>query len=239
MSDTTTFPRQPLAGATVARVDVGRYSAGRLGAPGGFRRGDRALCSDDRVRTVAKVHGPISRAPEFAGDPDAHTWVFMEDGSAHRLDTCEKVDRERIATARRAATEAAARVCRTPDPEDPAWLSALDELTHAMTYLRKADPETAGELAETGRQRRMTMEIPRSLIAPGDVLHQLGARLEVRDTGVTDAGPGGARHWAELLGVTEADRRRTFREAWTITLPLSEACWDVVTVERMIPCLTD
>jgi hypothetical protein len=116
---------------------------------------------------------------------------------------------------------------------------ALDELTHAMTYLRKTDPDTAAELAETGRRRRLTMEIPRSLIAPGDVLHELGARLEVRDTGLSDAEPNGVcQWWAELLGVTEADRRRTYRQAWTISLPLGEAAWDVVTVERMIPCLT-
>lgn len=235
--------RDYAGGAWTRTVDVAEETARqlgyRLGEPGGFRRGDRALCSDDRVRTVAKVKEKASRTPEFAGDPDASTWVFMDDGTAHRLETCEKVDRQRIAKARRAADEAAARVCRKPDPEDPAWLAVVDELTQAMTYLRKTDPEAAADLAETGRQRRLTMEIPRSLLAPGDVLHELGARLEVRDTGVSDAEPGGVcQWWAELLGVTEADRRATFRQAWTISLPLGQAAWDVVTVERMIPCLT-
>ncbi|MFJ3249122.1 hypothetical protein [Streptomyces sp. NPDC086782] len=229
-------------GAWARSVDVAEEAARQLdlplGEPGGFQNGDRALCGDGRVRTVLKVKQPTSSQPEHANDPDVQTWVYMDDGTAHRLETCETVDRASIAKARVAARRAAARACQNPDPDDLEWRTALDELTEALTYLKKVDPAAAAELEEGSRGKRIRMEIPRTLVAPGDVLYELGARLEVRDTGVREAAPGGeCEWWAQLHGVNSEDRQRTYREPWTVGLPLGQAAWDLVTVDRYIPCL--
>ncbi|WP_225846934.1 hypothetical protein [Streptomyces sp. HPF1205] len=219
MTDTTTAHPEPLARAAAAPLTGG----------------DRAVCGDDRVRTVACIKQALTGHPVCAGDPDGFAWAFMTDGTAWRLDHCGKVDASRIAEARTAVRRAATRICTRPDPDNAAWTEAVIGLSEALRYLVKADPDTVEEIM-SGPSRVLAMEIPRALVTPGDFLHAFGVRLHVRDTGVrTDRDE--ATWWADVLGVTDADRRCTYREPWTISLALGPALWDTVTVERRIPCL--
>ncbi|MET8645048.1 hypothetical protein ACFVHS_44145 [Streptomyces sp. NPDC057746] len=97
-----------------------------------------------------------------------------------------------------------------------------------------ADPAAAEELTG-GRTRRITMEIPRTLVTKGDILRAFGACLAVLDTGVTSDPGQDAAWWAQLEGVTVLDKRATYREPWTMSLDLGKAMWDIVTVDRVIP----
>ncbi|MET8964786.1 hypothetical protein ABZX69_35835 [Streptomyces sp. NPDC004074] len=97
-----------------------------------------------------------------------------------------------------------------------------------------ADPAAAEELTG-GRTRRITMEIPRTLVTKGDILRAFGACHAVLDTGVTSDPGQDTAWWAQLEGVTVLDKRATYREPWTMSLDLGKAMWDIVTVDRAIP----
>lgn len=83
--------------------------------------------------------------------------------------------------------------------------------------------------------RPVRIEIPRLLVAPGDILHAFGARLNVVDTGVRiNPAATEAQWWADVEGATEEDSRRTYRGRWNIGVPVATAAWDVVNVERVL-----
>ncbi|MGW3445637.1 hypothetical protein [Streptomyces sp. NPDC001076] len=108
------------------------------------------------------------------------------------------------------------------------------ELGYVLADLPAAQ---AGRIASG---RPVPIEMPRMLVEPGDVLHAFGARLNVVDTGTraTETDEVEGEWWALVHGATEDDRRRTYREQWTFTVPLATAAWDVVTVERVLPAPT-
>ncbi|MDX2813388.1 hypothetical protein PV410_12595 [Streptomyces sp. PA03-5A] len=189
-----------------------------------FAAGDRVICPDGAARTVKGMY-------RAKGQPTA---VIVDGGSTVDPAKVQRVDTSRIPEARRVATLYAVRVRTNPDPNDPVWAEALRELTEALRYLEQADPLYAEVIAKSGTER-LTLSIPRTDVLKGDVLHAFGARLTVNDTGVTGARETGqCDWWAEVHGVTDADRAKTYRSPWKVALPLGDAAWDVVTVERDI-----
>jgi hypothetical protein len=96
-----------------------------------------------------------------------------------------------------------------------------------------ADPAGA-KAARIATGKPVPVETPRLLVEPGDIMRAFGARLRVVDTGTRiDAENGQSEWWALVEGVTEDDRRRTYRDQWGITVPVTTAAWDIVVVERI------
>lgn len=186
-----------------------------------FEAGDRILCPDGRTRSVADtIH---------AG---GRVWVADENGAAWPADRCQRIDDSNVDPARRCARKAA--LLLRGNAGGPAQSEAVRDLGDALRYLAQAAPAALDELIE-GAAARITVDIPRLDVVPTDVLHHHGARLLVLDTGIsTGADP---QWWAKLHGVTDADRRATYRAPWTTGLRADSAFWDVVTVERVLPGL--
>ncbi|MGW2074237.1 hypothetical protein ACWCPK_38350 [Streptomyces sp. NPDC001953] len=223
-------PREYSRGKWAASVEtaerIARTYSYELAEPApGYLSGQRQICPDGVVRTI-----------ESATDNPATmiTTLAMDDGATFPAYACQLVDAARIASAKATATQAAARVADRPDPDDLDWCRALTDLEDALDYLAHADPAAVEELTG-GRTRRITMEVPRTLVAKGDILHAFGARLAVFDTGVTSDPGQDAAWWAQLEGITSLDKRATYREPWTMSVDLGTAMWDIVTVDRVIP----
>ncbi|MFF4205540.1 hypothetical protein ACFYZ8_33380 [Streptomyces sp. NPDC001668] len=104
-----------------------------------FVKGDRIVCPDGHLRTVEGM------APVPPGE-SAH--VIVEGGARWRAETCLRANRTDIVEAHRRCRAAAARVRTAPDPDDPEWRGALDELGRALDFLRTADPVVRLALAE-------------------------------------------------------------------------------------------
>ncbi|MFF4148434.1 hypothetical protein ACFY0A_46115 [Streptomyces sp. NPDC001698] len=223
-------PRECACGRWAASVDaaerIAREYRYELAEPApGHQPGQRSVCPDGVVRTVeAATDNPAALVATLT----------MDDGTTFPAHSCELVDAARVAAAKASARQASARIAHRPDPQDPAWCKAVTDLEDALGYLRHADPDAAEELMG-GRTRRITLEIPRTLVAKGDILYGFGARLTVLDTDVTATPDGDAEWWAKVEGVTTADRRTAYREPWRMAIALGTAMWDIVTVERVIP----
>ncbi|MCX4550562.1 MULTISPECIES: hypothetical protein [unclassified Streptomyces] len=181
-----------------------------------YGTGDRVLLPDGSARAVT---GTMRSA-------DGDLWLYVGDGVAHRADRCERVDTSRVGEARATACRAAGVLRAGSDTGE-----AADELGNALRYLAQADPDTLAELSATGT--RLTVEVHRLTVAPGDILHQYGVRLNVLDTGISTSGE--PQWWASVQGVTQADRRVTYRAPWTTGIGVEYAAWDLVTVERIAP----
>ncbi|MFE3033044.1 hypothetical protein ACFXKY_15540 [Streptomyces canus] len=98
-----------------------------------------------------------------------------------------------------------------------------------------ADP-SAAQTARITAGLPVAFETPRMLVEPTDVLHAFGARLTVVDTGVRiNPATSQGEWWALVEGATEDDQRRTYRGQWAFAVPVANAAWDVVTVERVLP----
>ncbi|MFD3844740.1 hypothetical protein ACFWVB_02470 [Streptomyces microflavus] len=178
----------------------------------------RVLLPDGSAKTVEKI----------TRSDDGRTWLHFEDRSANRADRCERVDTSRVAEAR-ATARRTARTLQAGGDTGP----AVTELGEALRYLAQADPDTLIELS--ARAARVTVDIPRLDVVPGDILHQYGVRLNVLDTAVsTHDDP---VWWASVHGVTGADRQATYRSPWRTSINVQYAACDVVTVERIIPAL--
>ncbi|MYX36524.1 MULTISPECIES: hypothetical protein [unclassified Streptomyces] len=192
-----------------------------------FAAGDRVLCPDGSARTVVGMFRVPSKPPQ----------VLLEGGGNDDASACTLVDTSRIPEARKAASLAAERVRTNPDPTDEGWQRALAELTQELRYLEVADPVYAKAAAEVADEaERVTVDVPRPEVVKGDILHAMGARLTVLDHGVTSSGARGLpQWWADVIGVDEDDRAKTYRTAWTLSLNMGDASWDMVTVERAIP----
>lgn len=189
-----------------------------------FVSGQRVLCPDGTARTVVGMFQVPNKPPQ----------VCLEGGGSVDASACTLVDTSRIEEARKTANLAAERVRANPDPCDEMWRRALNELTEALRYLEHADPMYAEAIA--GRTERITVEVPRTHVIKGDIIHAMGARLTVLDHGTTSSGARGLpRWWADVLGVEESDRKKTYRTAWTLAVNLGDAAWDEVTVERAVP----
>lgn len=178
--------------------------------------GTRVLLTDGSAKTVLRT----------TRSDDGHLWLHVDGGGAYRADRCEPVDTSRITEARQAARRAARTIRAGGDIGQ-----AADELGDALRYLAQADPDTFGEL--TAGAPRVTIEIPRLGVIPGDVLHQHGVRLNVLDTAVSTTGT--PQWWADVHGVTADDRRATYRAPWRSGIHVEYATWDLVTVERTVP----
>ncbi|MGC5411149.1 hypothetical protein ACPXCX_46850, partial [Streptomyces sp. DT225] len=149
-----------------------------------YEAGDRFLALDGSTKTVAST----------MHSTDGKLWVLDTNGAGWRADRCERIDTSRVGQARSAARRAAG-VLRAGD----ATGDAAHELGDALRYLAQADPDALAELAATGS--RITVEIHRLAVVPGDVLHQHGARLYVLDTGVSTSDA--PQWWATVHGVTD------------------------------------
>lgn len=98
-----------------------------------------------------------------------------------------------------------------------------------------ADP-SAAQTARIAAGLPVTFETPRMLVEPADILHAFGARLNVIDAGVRiDPATSQGEWWALVEGAAEEDQRRTYRGQWAFAVPVANAAWDVVTVERVLP----
>ncbi|HLL33856.1 MAG TPA: hypothetical protein VK545_08175 [Streptomyces sp.] len=189
-----------------------------------FTAGDRIMCVDGVVRTVRDT---VRRAGAW--------WVATREGPSWPAGHCERVDTSGVPAAWEAANRAAARVRANPDPGDPQWRAALDELVDALRYLRHADPVYADVVRDIAGER-LTIPVPHTDVLAGDILHLSGARLEVRRTGIEyRPAPANPRWWAELYGVTEEDRRATYPFPWRFAVEVGREDTDVVTVERLVP----
>ncbi|MER5638294.1 hypothetical protein ABT095_15195 [Kitasatospora sp. NPDC002227] len=183
--------------------------------------GARIRCSDGRVRIATRretAHGA--------------EWIHTDDRSAWKADKSELIDTSRIAEMRAAADAAAYRITSNPDPTDPQWRAALDELGEALRYLSDADPLYAAAVAEV---ERVTFTGTLARVAPGDIVHVEGIRATVIETGTAegDAVRGDRpRWWAEIIGVDEEDRARTFRRPFGIGRFDDVAAAEPVTIER-------
>ncbi|MBA0053474.1 hypothetical protein E0L36_22120 [Streptomyces sp. AJS327] len=210
------------AAQAAARLDVELAPLHRPVEP--YAAGDRFVCSDGSTRTVA--HAERGR--------DGHLWLHTAEGSAWRADRSEKVDVSRVDEAHRAARRAAAALRTSPPPADDEAAVAIRELGEALRYLAQASPTTLDDLS-AGCTRRVVAELPRLAVVPGDIIHMLGVRLHVLDTGVQNAHGETPRWWAEVHGVDEADRRATYRAPWRSAIAVEHAAWDLLTVERLAP----
>lgn len=188
--------------------------------------GDRVVCDDGSTRTVDRA----DRAP------DGHLWLHTTEGSAWRADRCETVDVSRVDEARAAARKAAAVLRSSTPPAADEAADALRELGEALRYLAQASPEALDQLS-TECTRRIVTELPRLSVVPSDIVHMLGVRLRVLDTGVQEANGAAPRWWADVHGVDEADRRATYRAPWRTAIDVEYAAWDLLTVERLAPTL--
>ncbi|MFE4796199.1 hypothetical protein ACFRFL_14045 [Streptomyces sp. NPDC056708] len=185
--------------------------------------GDRVICPDGSARSVTDT----TRS-------NGHLWISDENGAGWRADRCEKVDTTNVPRARAEARKAAAILRHPVRKTDSERTEAVDILGDALCYLAQADPAALDELHEESTAR-ITVDVPRLNIAPGDIVHHHGARLTVLETGIsTNSSP---QWWAKLHGVTDADRRATYRAPWNIGLSTECAAWDVVTIERILPAL--
>ncbi|WP_019061742.1 hypothetical protein [Streptomyces prunicolor] len=98
-----------------------------------------------------------------------------------------------------------------------------------------ADP-SAAQTARITAGLPVAFETPRMLVESADVLHAFGTRLTVLDTGVRiNPATSQGEWWALVEGATEDDQRRTYRGQWAFAVPVANAAWDVVTVERVLP----
>ncbi|KUN37724.1 hypothetical protein AQJ30_15685 [Streptomyces longwoodensis] len=116
------------------------------------------------------------------------------------------------------------------------WTRSVDlaEQTAIELGYALADP-AAAETARTAAGLPVPVETPRMLVEAGDILRHFGARLHVIDTGVRILPEAdSAEWWALVEGVSEDDRRRTYRGRWTFTVPVATAAWDIVIVERTL-----
>ncbi|NGO67864.1 hypothetical protein [Streptomyces boncukensis] len=205
-----------------ARLDVELAPLHRPVEP--YAAGDRFVCADGSTRTVdAAERGR-----------DGHLWLHTAEGSAWRADRCEKVDVSRVDEARAAARRAAATLRNATPPAADEAAVAIRELGEALRYLAQASPAALDDLSAECT-RRIVAELPRLSIVPGDIVHMLGARFHVLDTGVQDAHGEKPRWWADVHGVDEADRRATYRAPWRAAIAVEHAAWDLLTVERLAP----
>ncbi|WP_199570569.1 hypothetical protein [Streptomyces murinus] len=181
-----------------------------------YEPGTRVLVADGSAKTVT---GTMRGA-------DGKLWLLVDNGAAHPADRCERVDTSHVDLARSHARRAADALRAGGETGQ-----AAGELGDALRYLAQAAPDVLAELSEAGT--RVTVEVHRMAIAPGDILHQHGVRLTVLDTGVSTSDE--PQWWATVQGVTDADRRATYRAPWEIGIGVEHAAWDLVTVERIAP----
>lgn len=205
-----------------ARLDVELAPLHRPVEP--YAAGDRFLCADGSTRTVDLAE----RGRE------GHLWLHTAEGSAWRADRCEKVDVSRVDEARAAARRAAATLWNSTPPAADEAAVAVRELGEALRYLAQASPAALDDLSAECT-RRIVVELPRLSIVPGDIVHMLGARFHVLDTGVQSVNGETPRRWADVHGVDEADRRATYRAPWRTAIAAEYAAWDPLTVERLAP----
>lgn len=189
-----------------------------------YAAGDRFVGSDGATRTVDRTeHGR-----------DGRLWLRTAEGSAWRADRCEKVDVSRVDEARRAARQAVATLRNPTSTAGDEAAGAISELGEALRYLAQASPGALDELSAECT-RPITAELPRLDVVPSDIVHMLGVRLHVLDTGVQHAAGEKPRWWADVIGVDEADRRATYRAPWRTSIAVEYATWDLLTVERLSP----
>ncbi|MDQ0961982.1 hypothetical protein QFZ66_005860 [Streptomyces sp. B4I13] len=164
----------------------------------------------------------------------------VQHGEFHAGPESVRLFRERrYAASMEAAGKVAAELGITLDPQhsprpDGPQAPHFDSATTDREEAPDADPGAA-QTEESGEERPAPIEIPRMLVQPGDVLHAFGARLNVIDTGIRiNPAASEAQWWADVEGVTDLDRRSTYRGRWVIGVPVATAAWDVVTVERAV-----
>ncbi|WTW95438.1 hypothetical protein OG216_19545 [Streptomycetaceae bacterium NBC_01309] len=224
--------------AGVAELDEGRYvESARIAAeeareigtatkpehtPPPFTAGDRIRCTDGRVRTVTAV--AVTR--------DGTVWVSTG-GPRWKAERCRRLRADRAEDMRRIVLGTARQVRELPQ-SDTRWPIALDTMGRALQHLADVAPALARELLSAAQV--VTVEIRRTDIATGDIIHAFGARLAVVDTGVETDVDGSVHRWfADVQGVTEADCAATYRGTWSLGLALDLASQDLVTVERAVP----
>lgn len=109
-----------------------------------FVDGDRMVCADGVTRTARGM------APVIPGEP---VHVIVEGGAQWIAGNCLRANREDVRAAHERSRAAAARVHQDPDPGNPEWAAALDELGQALDFLKAADPRVRGALInELARQ---------------------------------------------------------------------------------------
>jgi hypothetical protein len=104
-----------------------------------FRKGDRIVCADGVTRTVEDM------APTV---PSELVRVVVEGGAEWIAENCRRANWEDVLDAHRRCDAAATRVRTEPDPSNPEWRAALDELTGTLAFLRQADPRVRVALDE-------------------------------------------------------------------------------------------
>ncbi|MFC8723715.1 hypothetical protein [Streptomyces bacillaris] len=184
-----------------------------------FGEGDRVLCSDGLVRTATHVETKNGRG-----------WVFMEDRGAWPVETSERIATSRVDEATADAHRAAAAIRAQIDAPDPVQVNRLGA---ALRYLRQANPARHAALIENADH--ITVQIPRSELAPGDIWNELGHPHQVLDVCLSRRDSDAPRWWAMILGATEEARACTGRKPWNTSLRLDLAGTSTETVQRPLP----
>ncbi|MEV6565901.1 hypothetical protein [Streptomyces kronopolitis] len=206
---------QELAARVSVLCKTCETAARKFAAREEFEEGDRVLLPDGSARSVT---GTMRS--------DGKLWLLVGDSVACRADRCERVDTSHVDEARTTVLRAASMLRAGGDAG-----GAADDLGDALRYLAQADPDALAELSAAAT--RVTVEVHRLTVTPGDILHQHGARLNVLDTGISTSD--GPQWWATVQGVGDEDRRATYRAPWTTGIGVEHAAWDLVTVERIAP----
>ncbi|MFF5045644.1 hypothetical protein [[Kitasatospora] papulosa] len=123
--------------ARTDEVSVDRPLPGISPMPAPFAEGDRIVCADGTAHTV-RAMSPIVR--------DEPARVVVEDGTEWIAENCRRANSDDVDAARAASARAAVRVRTNPNPADPEWEAALDELATALDFLKIVDPVTRAAL---------------------------------------------------------------------------------------------
>ncbi|EMF20381.1 hypothetical protein H114_32599 [Streptomyces gancidicus BKS 13-15] len=116
-----------------------------------YRPGDKVVCPDRTLRTV-------DRLADRVGDEPLH--LITEDGERLPVAACDRANWADLLNAHRRCTAAGQRVRTDPDPNDPEWRAALDELGRMMDFLQVADSAYRVALAEDAARTAVTAKHP-------------------------------------------------------------------------------